>query len=80
MTPFTQVHEIPSDRHVNIYCLPILELPSADNWNVSVDGGVLVPYKMLTIELDKAHRDFRGYYQYGYNAERDILVYRRLED
>jgi hypothetical protein len=77
-TPYTKVYEVPAKPAVSRYLFPIMQEPAAAIWH---ESGVpdSIPYSVLTIELDKAHRDSRGYYQYGYNAEHDMLVYRRVE-
>ncbi len=80
MTPYTKVFEMPPNSNINRYNFPIMAEPMKASFDPDGEGGFLVPYRVLTIELDKAHRDSRGYYVYGYNAERDICVYRRLDD
>ncbi len=61
VTPHTKVYALPPKPAVSQYHFPIIAEPTAENYHQDKDGGVLVPYSILTIPLDKAHRDSRGY-------------------
>lgn len=81
MTPYTRVYQLPDKSKVAAYHIPIApELSIKGTWTQEDDGSISVPYSVLTINLDHAHFDNNGYYQYGYNAEHDVLVYRKLEE
>lgn len=77
ITPWTHVYHVPSYSKTWVMRFPIFD-PGA----VLADNGydMVLNFSTIDIKLDTAHADSRGYYQYGYNAEHDILVYREIDN